>query len=119
MTSQHQEENSDPTEILEELQEFPYLNELITSILYRLRLSSAIELEKGIKLDVQRQAMEQLENRNGELEDELTRMRTGVDLMKEENKLLRETNQKIEEELLKKFQEKRDSVEEIDLKEDK
>ncbi len=34
----------DPTEVLEELESFPYLNELITSILYRLRLSSAIEL---------------------------------------------------------------------------
>jgi hypothetical protein len=42
ITNNIQEETADPTEVLQELEEFPYLNELITSILYRLRLSSAI-----------------------------------------------------------------------------
>lgn len=67
ISQNHQEENADPTEILEELEDFPYLNELITSILYRLRLSSAIELEKGLKIESQRETIEQLASKNNEL----------------------------------------------------
>ena len=123
MANNNPDQRSDPSEIMQELESFPYLNELITSILYRLRLSSAIQLEKGLKLDAQRQVIEQLEGRNGELEDQSNRLRTGVELLKEENQLLRETNQRIEQELLKKFQEKRAEVsqqrqEEGDVKSD-
>lgn len=60
MTQSNQEESADPSELMTELEEFPYLHELITSILYRLRLASAIELEKGLKIDQQRVTIEEL-----------------------------------------------------------
>lgn len=95
MTNNFQEEVEDSEEMLEELEDFPYLNEFIRAILYRLKLSSAIELEKGLKIEGLKQIVDQIEVRNSELEDEIARFKTSVELMKEENKLLRTTNQKI------------------------
>jgi hypothetical protein len=62
MTNNYQEE-ADPNEVLEALEDFPYLNELVKSLLYRLKLSSAMVLEKGLKVDNQKRMIEELESR--------------------------------------------------------
>jgi hypothetical protein len=43
-------QGTEPEPALQELESFPYLSELINSILYRLRLASAVDLEKALRI---------------------------------------------------------------------
>jgi hypothetical protein len=49
LTNNYSEETEE--QVFPELESFPYLSELINSILYRLKLSSAIDVEKSLRLD--------------------------------------------------------------------
>jgi hypothetical protein len=49
------------------LEEYPYLNELINSLLYRLRLSEALQLEKSLKVSQLTQEIAALQRENSDL----------------------------------------------------
>lgn len=57
-----------PQQNFGELDSFPYLNELIQSIIYRLKLASALDIQKTIKINKLIKELELANSRNNQAE---------------------------------------------------
>lgn len=69
-------QGTEPEPALQELESFPYLSELINSILYRLRLASAVDLEKALRISKLTEELTASRGQEQTLQAELNELRS-------------------------------------------